>query len=176
MERRKAIAAMALGAGGLIVLPSWAIWWNSREIALDSTIFTPKETLTIRSISDTIIPEGDSPGALTVDVDKFLIRLFEQCYEPETQNNIRLQIANLNQLANSSNGTDFTVCNREVREELLISFEHSEDELQQQFFTLLKSETIRGFSTSQLVMEQYLGYELFPGYYDGCVDVTESSL
>jgi hypothetical protein len=36
-------------------------------------------------------------------------------------------------------------------------------------FTLLKSETIRGFTTSQQVMEKYLNYKVAPGHYYGCV-------
>ena len=35
----------------------------------------------------------------------------------------------------------------------------------------MKSETIRGFNTSQKVMQEYLGYKVAPGHYYGSVDV-----
>ena len=39
------------------------------------------------------------------------------------------------------------------------------------FFDLMKTETIRGFNTSQKVMENYLGYKIAPGHYYGCINV-----
>jgi hypothetical protein len=35
----------------------------------------------------------------------------------------------------------------------------------------MKSETIRGFNTSQEVMQDYLHYQVAPGHYYGCIDI-----
>jgi hypothetical protein len=50
-------------------------------------------------------------------------------------------------------------------------FAGSKDKNESDFFTLMKTETIRGFNTSQKVMEDYLGYKIAPGHYNGCVPV-----
>jgi hypothetical protein len=47
----------------------------------------------------------------------------------------------------------------------------SENKDDKDFFDLMKSETIRGFSTSKEVMTKYLKYKVAPGHYHGCVDV-----
>ena len=39
----------------------------------------------------------------------------------------------------------------------------------------MKSETIRGFNTSQQVMEKYLHYKVAPGHYHGCVNVNTNA-
>ena len=58
------------------------------------------------------------------------------------------------------------------RQELLLKFSVSEKKSEKDFFDLVKSETIRGFSTSKEVMLGYLDYKVVPGHYYGCVDVT----
>ena len=58
------------------------------------------------------------------------------------------------------------------RESLLLALEGSEDQAQDEFFKLIKSETIRGFNTSREVMVNYLHFRQVPGHYHGCVDVN----
>jgi hypothetical protein len=48
----------------------------------------------------------------------------------------------------------------------------SSDKDEKDFFDLMKSETIRGYSTSREVMTNYLDYKVAPGHYYGCVDIT----
>jgi hypothetical protein len=54
---------------------------------------------------------------------------------------------------------------------LLLKLADSQSNDEKEFFTLIKSETIRGFNTSQKVMEDHLGYKIAPGHYNGCVPV-----
>lgn len=174
MKRREFIAATAIGAGALVALPAWAIWWNTKKLPETTTVFTHLEEELIRSIADTIIPEKDGLGALSVGVDKFLIHLIDQCYPVEVQQNVQTQIANLNRLSREELGEEIHECDQKTMELLLISFQESDDEDKRNFFNLMKSETIRGFRTSQVVMEQYLDYNMIPGFYDGCVDVNNA--
>ncbi|HET6543922.1 MAG TPA: gluconate 2-dehydrogenase subunit 3 family protein, partial [Chryseolinea sp.] len=66
----------------------------------------------------------------------------------------------------------FASCDQTQRQALLTKFSRSEDKNEKDFFTLMKSETIRGFNTSREVMLQYLNYKILPGHYHGCVDVN----
>ena len=61
-------------------------------------------------------------------------------------------------------------------EQITFAFDEpsSENKAGQDFFNLMKSETIRGFNTSQKVMQEYLGYKIAPGHYYGCIDVKTS--
>jgi hypothetical protein len=171
MERREALKILAMASGSLVALPSWALGWNAKHIGIPSSVFTRAEEALISAVADTIIPEKDSIGALPVGVDRFLIRLLDRCYETDVQNNVKVQLKNLDDATRQAAGIGFTDCSQEQREKLLLTFSESPDENRREFFDLLKSETIRGFRTSQVVMEEYLGYELMPGHYDGNVDV-----
>lgn len=171
MKRRKAIKTIGLATAGLVALPAWASGWTSRDVAIESSTFSSKEEALLSSVADTFIPAKDNLGAIPQEVDKFLIRLFDECYETDVQDNIKLQLNVLDDRAMEKAGKSFTDCNQAQREELILTFEESENETENEFFHLIKSETIRGFRTSKVVMQDYHGYRVIPGFYNGNVDV-----
>jgi hypothetical protein len=163
---------MMMASGALIALPAWANKWELADVVIHASSFPLADQEILASVADTIIPGGDEPGALAVGVDKFLQKLFDNCYETDVQENIRKQLSSLNQNAQSAHGRSFVACDQKLREELLMSFALSEDKSQKDFFDLVKSETIRGFNTSREVMTKYFNYKVAPGHYYGCVDVN----
>ncbi len=180
MNRRESLKNIAAGTIGLAAFSYFLSCKDSTgssdtSVAEESSFFTSTEKNTLSSIADTIIPAGTSIGALSVGTDKFLERLFEKCYEKEVQENIKTQLAVLEQKAEQTHGSDFSECSQKQREDLLLVFSTAENEQEKDFFDLMKSQTIRGFRTSKEVMVKYLNYEIAPGRYHGCVDVKTSA-
>lgn len=171
MNRRETIKALMAASGALVTLPSWAQGWTPSQMTALHSAFSASEAQTLTAVADTIIPEGNGIGALTVGVDKFLQKLFADCYEIDVQNNIRTQLTSLDEKSNLTYQKSFKDCDQSQREQLLLTLPASEDQNQRDFFELIKSETIRGFRTSREVMVNYLQYKQAPGHYYGCVDV-----
>lgn len=171
MNRRGLLKRLAMVSGGLAVLPPWAIAWEPDQFN-HSRIFTKPEQMGIAAVADTIIPSGKDPGALDVGVDKFLVKLFEDCYEPEVQDNISRQLAALDIAAKDQHQLLYGQCSQPQREALLLALSQSANKQEKEFFDLIKSETIRGYSTSKTVMVNYLKYKVVPGHYHGCVTVN----
>jgi hypothetical protein len=171
MNRRDTLKQLLLASGGLIALPSWAREWKVTDFAAYSSSFTITEQQVLASIADTIIPAGDSIGALSVGVDKFLQKLISNCYDSKVQENVKTQLSALEASAQKTLGKSFNTCDQSHRQELLMKISASENKDEKDFFNLMKSETIRGFSTSKEVMTKYLKYKVAPGHYHGCVDV-----
>ena len=159
-------------SGALISLPSWAEGWSLDNLMLRQSTFSLQEQDLLTSVADTIIPAGNSIGALSVGVDKFLQKLFQDCYEKDVQSNIKDQLLKLDKNSQTVNGKGFSACDQQQRQEQLLKFSVSEDKNEKDFFDLIKSETIRGFNTSKEVMLNYLNYKVVPGHYYGCVDVN----
>jgi hypothetical protein len=159
-------------SGGLIALPLWAGQWKLDDIIAHASSFTTDEQTLLASVADTILPAGNSIGALSVGVDKFLQKLFDNCYEKEVQDNIKAQLTSLDASAESTYGKSFITCDQKQREALLMKLSGSDSKAEKDFFDLVKSETIRGFNTSREVMTKYLNYKVAPGHYHGCVDVN----
>jgi hypothetical protein len=171
MTRRETLRNLMVTTGALVALPSWAREWTKADLALHTSTFGTPEQALISNVADTIIPAGNSIGALTVGVDKFLQKLFDVCYEPEARENIKKQLANLESSAQKEYSKSFIECDQSSREKMLLKLESSTDQNEKDFFKTMKSETIRGFNTSKEVMTNYLKYKSAPGHYYGCVDL-----
>lgn len=170
MNRRDSLKMLAIASGGLISLPAWAREWTPGKLTPIGSIFTAAEENTLSAVADTIIPAGNAIGALAVGVDKFLQKLISDCYDREVQQNVKVQLAALETSAQGTHGKNLGACDQSQRESLLMKLSASEVKAEKDFFGLMKSETIRGFSTSREVMVTYLKYRPAPGHYYGCVD------
>ena len=173
MKRRDSLKVLLASGGALLSLPSWAQNWNISEISQPASVFSETHQQLLSAVADTIILAGNSIGALTVGVDKFLIKLFDDCYTPEVQENLKSILTKLDSTAQSRFAQSFTSCNQQQREELLLQLSTSDSELERDAFKTFKSETIRGFSTSREVLTTYYKYKTVPGHYYGCVDVNQ---
>ena len=171
MNRRKAINNIIITAGGLITLPQWMISCGISDTKTHSTSFSATEQGTLASIADTIIPPGNGIGALSVEVDKYLQKFIDECVEKDIKDNVKAQLKAVEALAGKLHGNTFSACTQKQREEILLKLSISESKQEKDFFNLMKAETIRGFTTSQKVMQDYLNYKIAPGHYYGCVDV-----
>lgn len=171
MNRRKALKGLAVVTGGLITLPGWMVSCGVSDTNVHQTSFSLMEQELLASVTDTIVPAGNSIGALSVGADKFLQKLFDDCYEKEVQDNVKTQLNGLEKSASTLHGKSFADCSQLQRQELLLKLSASENKAEKDFFNLVKSETIRGFNTSKEVMQKYLNYKVAPGHYYGCVDL-----
>lgn len=187
MDRRHAITHLTLAAGGLITLPFWMTACHLSDTTTHFSSFSDAEQGTLAGMVDAIIPGGAAgtrgavgagggaasaaqPGALAVGVDKFLQKLIDDCYEQPAQANIKKQLGALDEAAKSVYGYSLAAATLEQRQALVRQWAASTDKDQKDFVTLMKGETIRGFNTSQKVMEDYLHYKVAPGHYYGCID------
>jgi hypothetical protein len=174
MDRRKALKNIAIVSGGLITLPQWMVSCGVSDTTLHQTSFSLVEQNILASITDTIIPAGNSIGSLSVGVDKYLQKLIDDCYEKNVQENIKARLKALDETAKTTHKNAFADCSQAQREALLLKFSTSQKKEEKDFFDTIKSETIKGFNTSQKVMTEYLGYKVAPGHYYGSVDVKSS--
>jgi hypothetical protein len=171
MNRRDAVKNIIIATGSLITLPAWMGCGNGDTVITHLSSFSAAEQKLLAGITDTIIPVGNSIGALSMEVDKFLQKIIDDCYEKEVQDNVKTQLQALETSAKTINGKSYTECSHEQRQDLLLKFSVSAKKEEKDFFSLMRNETIRGFNTSQKVMSEFLSYKIAPGHYYGCVDI-----
>jgi len=171
MNRRSAVKNFLLASGGLITIPIWMQSCGISDQKTHQSSFSSDEQGLLAAITDTIIPAGNSIGALSVGVDKFLQKIIDDCYEKPVQDNVKKQLQALQASAKNHFEKSFAGCSQQQRQEMLLKFQGSQSKDEKDFFELMKTETIRGFNTSQKVMEEYLHYKVAPGHYYGCINV-----
>jgi hypothetical protein len=76
----------------------------------------------------------------------------------------------LNTASETIHGFAFIEGSQLQRQEILEAFSISEEPMVKETFQLVKSETIRGFRTSRVVMTEYYDYIVAPGKFIGCAD------
>ena len=171
MNRRKTIKNLMLGSVGFVSLPAWANGWSIDEIDFP-LLYSNEEQEILSAVVDTIIPQGNAIGSLSIGVDKYLQRLLADCYESRIRENVRIQLNSLNESAVSTYNKTYNSCTPFERQSLLLLRENSDEMAQKEFFDLIKNETVRGFRTSKEVMTKYYDYMVAPGFYHGCVDLN----
>ncbi len=171
MNRRNAFKNMVLVSGSLISLPFWMESCGITDKNTHQSTFSPDEQKLLATFVDTVIPESNGLGAISVGVDKYLQKLLDDCYEISVRDNVKKQLNVLDTIAKDLHGKLFTESNQKERQELLLRFSVSADKDQKDFFDLMKSETIHGFNTSQMVLEGYFDYKVAPGHYYGCINL-----
>ena len=172
MDRREAIKNLAIAYGSLITLPFWMQSCGISDQPTHLSSFSEVEQAFLAKITDTVIPAGNSIGPLAVGVDKFLQKILDDCYEPSIRENVKKQLHALDESAKKEYGHSFVSCTQKQREAALQKFSASTDKMQKDFYDLMRSETIHGFTTSQEVLEKYLDYKIAPGHYFGCVNLN----
>jgi hypothetical protein len=172
MNRRTAFKNIALATGSLITLPFWMVSCGISDKDTHVTGFSVPEQEIIAKIADTIIPGGTSIGALAVGVDKYLVKLIDDCYDESFKENVKKQLDIIHRSTMSEYDEEFFEATEVAREHALITYSQSTDPIEQEFFKFMKSETIRGYNTSKEVLEGHLGYKIAPGHYYGSVNIN----
>ncbi len=171
MNRRNAFKNLVLVSGSLITLPIWMESCGITDKNSHLSSFSPDEQKLLAFFVDTIVPEGNGIGALSVGVDRYLQKLLDDCYEITVQDKVKKQLSALDIKAKDVYTKLFIECSQNERQTLILNMSVSADKDQKDFFELMKSETIHGFNTSQRVLEGYFDYKVAPGHYYGCVNL-----
>jgi hypothetical protein len=171
VNRRNAVKKIIVASGSLITLPFWIGCNSSDAPSTHLSSFSVTEQEILAAVTDTIIPAGNAIGALSAGIDKYLQKLIDNCYEKDVQDNVKMQLKGLDTSAKNVYGKSFASCDQQQRQALLLKLSTSGKKPEKDFFDLIKSETINGFTTSKEVMVNYFHYQAAPGHYYGCVDV-----
>ena len=190
MNRRKALQNTGLFLGAAVATPSLLVLLDAcqSEPRLDwkPQFFTVVEANCISTLVDMILPRTETPGALDVNVDVFLDRIFAQTYDEAGQKKVRGNIAQFNAACKNSHGAVFTKLHEEDRIAVLTNAEKTagkfgrgiwgkgvEDKGPVGFYRSIKSMAIWAYFTSEKMGKEVLSYDPVPGDYKGCIPLSD---
>jgi len=180
MNRRNLLKMTAMTAGIAGLPLSLALMPGCKPAATPgwkSTIFNDEEALMIETLADIILPAGtDSPAASAVGVPAFIERIVRGCLSPADQGRFRRGMMDLEDDFRLKTGQRWLDVRREdqVRYISILdqqAFTGQESEIIHAY-RQLKEWTLRGYYTSEPVMNQQLDYHAIPGEYRGCIEMT----
>ena len=168
MERRLAIKQILFMAGGLALLPSCLRDSGKSSIALNTIDVSLDQEHLLADIAETIIPETKTPGAKSLNLHLFTLKMLDDCYEKEDQESFFKGLDALEDRSASEFSKSFQKLTVPEREQLLTAVEKDQQAPAdlKKFYDIMKSKTIEGYLSSKYVMTNLVVWELVPGRYN----------
>ncbi|MEJ5961069.1 gluconate 2-dehydrogenase subunit 3 family protein [Pedobacter immunditicola] len=170
MERRSFIRNISVAVGTTMLFPGCLNHSPKSALSLDKIDVDQEELLA--EIAATIIPKTDTPGAREVGAHLFVVRMLNDCYEKEKQDNFIQGLEELKMYTRQQYGQSFEKCSNIQREKILQSIENKEIDNPPlvEFYSIMKAKTIQAYMTSKYVIHEIKHYEIIPsvkynGYY-----------
>jgi len=173
MQRRAVIKNLSMSVGGLMSLPTWASAWTPESIGQVGMLSLVEEE-TLAEIVETIIPETATPGAKSLKVHQFAMRMIKDCYGDEAQKNLKQGLILADTACRQAYNKTFVESNKTQRADILNKMIGSNNVPAKQFMNMIKNLTIQGYMNSEYVMTNIQKYTMAPGFYHGCVPVKQA--
>jgi hypothetical protein len=170
MQRRNAIKNLSVAFGSLVALPSWATSWTPDSIGKTSNLSYNDEEL-LGEIVETIIPENATPGAKSLKVHQFAMRMINDCYGEAQQKTFKDGLKKTEELAQQTHQKSFVALDATQKKDQINKMLDSSDSTSKQFANMIKRLTIQGYTNSEFYMTNVLKFNMAPGFYHGCVPV-----
>ncbi|GAB3947677.1 hypothetical protein GCM10028805_20370 [Spirosoma harenae] len=172
MQRRTLLKNLAVTFGGMASLPAWASSWTPESIGSVAIVSVDEETL-LGEIVETYIPETTTPGAKSLKIHQFALRMIRDCYDATAQTTLQQGLVLVDSSAQQAFNKAFTDCDKQQRLTVLSQLAASTDSIGKPFVDMTKKLTIWGYTNSEHYLVNVAKYTMAPGFYHGCVPVQK---
>jgi Gluconate 2-dehydrogenase subunit 3 len=172
MQRRSVLKNLAVTVGGLVSLPTWASSWTPDSLGHVSTLPVDDETL-LGEIVETFIPETTTPGAKSLKVHQFVMRMIRDCYGEAARTTLQQGLILTEATAQQTYTKAFAESDAAQRMDVLSKMTASMDPAGKPFVDLIKRLTIQGYTNSEYYLVNIQKFNMAPGFYHGCVPVQK---
>lgn len=167
MERRAAIKQLVIVAGGLALLPSCLRDKGKASIQLANIDIDAAGEDLLAEIVETLIPETDTPGAKTLNLHLFVLKMVDDCHDETDQSSFVTGLKQWDTAMRKIAESRFSESNEAQRTVFLESIAKDDQHSLAGFYQIVKRRTIQGYLNSEYVMKNQLVYELVPARYNG---------
>ncbi|OUW34721.1 MAG: hypothetical protein CBD39_03180 [Flavobacteriaceae bacterium TMED179] len=197
MDRRKALKNIGTGIGTFTVSPSIISLFNScqQDTIQDIVTFSNEQYDFITKLMDIIIPKTDTPGAIELNLNKFIDIYINEVWPSEIKmvfllgldkcliTHSKSGIEELKLLLDKTFKIDKEISDKyddlisDYQEQIELGYKASIDKdiLEYLFLKKLRDMTIMSFKINEYVAKNLLAYSPIPGDYKGCVDLQETT-
>ncbi|MCH8244896.1 MAG: gluconate 2-dehydrogenase subunit 3 family protein [Bacteroidetes bacterium] len=170
MDRRDALTKLTLLIGGAVSAPTFSAFISGCApprsqgtyvpLSLDSNAFR-----LIGELAELIIPETDTPGALTAGVDRYIDSVLTDIFSEDRRSDFFLGMEDFSSRAHASYGADLREMSPEQQRDFLVALEYeafrgipSHVPNAASFYRQVKELTVTGYYTSEVgaTMELHL--------------------
>ncbi|MBJ34517.1 MAG: hypothetical protein CMC90_01270 [Flavobacteriaceae bacterium] len=180
MDRRKAIKNIGLSFG-TITLSSSVVsiikGCQSSDLSWTPKFFNNYQLSNLELIMESIIPETDTPGAISLKIVRFADSYLNATLKKSDK---EIVLKDLNKfLSLVKKETNSNNLSSEIFNQYLLKyldknvFENENEKFISSFLENIRNLTVRSYKVNEYVMFNILNYRPVPGKYDGCADLSE---
>lgn len=164
MERRSAIWNLAIISGGLMFLPSCKSTPGRASISLKNITINADQEKLLAEMASTIIPATETLGAKEVDAHLFALRMLDDMYEKEVQEDFITGLEHLENSTKKQFGKSFINCEAAQKQQVLLDIENKKGYPREvvDFYAIMKQRTVQGYLNSKYVITNIIKYEFIP--------------
>ena len=176
MKRRSALKNIGLIAGGILLFPSCNYSESAASIALKKLKINITEGHLLKQIVDTILPEGEISGGITLNIHNFIWVIINDCVKEEDQkifiNGLRLFDLAIFNLADKKFG-ELSPDERLTSLKILFETKSTNKDVLE-FIDSTKQIAIKGYMNSEYILTEQMPYKLVPGAfsYEPCKTIN----
>ncbi|MDN3642735.1 gluconate 2-dehydrogenase subunit 3 family protein [Lutimonas halocynthiae] len=181
MDRRNALRNLGILTGGMVLLPSCNFSEEKVSLVMNKLNIKTSEEALMKELVSCIIPEGDIPGAASLEVHNFVWIMVDDCMDDEKQASFLKGMKSFDSFAKEMKGTSFLSMQQSEREnslsDIISQASEDADPLQKDisfFVSAVKGLTSYGYMQSEYIMKEVMPYTLIPGSYGPCETVDNS--
>lgn len=176
MKRRDVIQRLVIAAGGFVLVPSCLQRPGKASIALKHIEVTDVQEHLLAAVASAIIPATGIPGAGGLGCHLFALKMLDDCYEKELQQQFMRGLDDLETCAQQKSGYSFVKCTGQQQQDILNDIEGKKSNNADiaGFYAIMKAKTIQGYLTSKYVLTNINKYEFIPSEkYNGYAPVKQ---
>lgn len=170
MHRRELLTAALSGMAGLSLIGVHRALRAGAdfESKVTNPFLSTGQLKSISALAELIIPETDTPGAISAGVPGFIELMLSDWYTAEERQPFLDGLAGLDELCGAEWNLAFADCPVEQQTVALQQAEGSE------FFSMARDLTVLGYYTSEMGASVELRYNPVPGAYNGDYDYSKN--
>lgn len=173
MDRRKALKQIGLLSGSVVLLSACDVSKENVSRVMNKLRITDAQEALMEKLIDTIIPETDIPGALSLKVADFVWVMADDCLNEDLQGSFLSGLEQFKSRFKAVIGSDFDEAGQPERVRGMSSIlkdnpasEPNDDVVA--FIEITKAFSILGFTKSEYFMTEVMPYTLIPGKNPQC--------
>ena len=177
MKRKTFLQRIAIGSGGIVLIPSVGILTGCEYEPVVRITLAESDVPFLNEIAETILPAtSDFGGAKAAKVGEYLLTMYRDCMSSEEQQALVNGINELDARSSEQLQSSFIKADPSERQLLLeeVQSEAMKNPDNPHYLPLLKSLVIQGYFTSEIGMTKARNYMFVPGSYEGCIPYQKS--
>lgn len=183
IKRREALRRTAWIMGGALAAPTISGILNGctpkPDLTWTPTFFDEEQARLVMQLSETILPETDTPGAKSLGVPGFVEEMVKIVYSDEDRNKFMQGMKAFDAACEKEAGSGFVALSAEKQTSYLKQIDQTAKDRKlpediHVFYWRLKEMTIVGYYTTEYGATQALQYIAVPVEQHGCLPLSET--